>query len=355
VRVYVPSTLQVETNIVTDPYSTALTTDSTRSGAPDLAEGEGLENQKRYDFGPTRPAPYPGTDAVRLAGDPGVGKSPLLLDVAARAADVAEGSGRPPVLYVTGEESASQVRLRAERIGALHPHLYLAAESDLGKVLGHVKGARPSLLVVDSVQTIADPRVDGSAGGVAQVRAVTSALVSAAKSRGLPVLLVGHVTKDGSIAGPRVVAHLVAGGHDGEAGAPGRPVRRRRAGAGGGHLSRHEDRRSGGRRLGCAAEAVGGGVEVRPRGLVLLVDLRGQDAHVPGATVDLDVGAADGSRNLGVGPQDGVLDSGQQVVQVNTELVGSASQLRHIDVHGSLGPLWSAKRVCAGLSDDVSP
>ena len=146
---------------------------------------------------------------VLLAGEPGVGKSTLLLDVAARAADVAEGSGRPPVLYVTGEESASQVRLRAERIGALHPHLYLAAESDLGKVLGHVKGARPSLLVVDSVQTIADPRVDGSAGGVAQVRAVTSALVSAAKSRGLPVLLVGHVTKDGSIAGPRVLEHLV--------------------------------------------------------------------------------------------------------------------------------------------------
>ena len=146
---------------------------------------------------------------VLLAGEPGVGKSTLLLDVAARAAEVAEGSGRPPVLYVTGEESASQVRLRAERIGALHPRLHLAAESDLGKVLGHVKEARPSLLVVDSVQTIADPRVDGSAGGVAQVRAVTSALVSAAKSRGLPVLLVGHVTKDGSIAGPRVLEHLV--------------------------------------------------------------------------------------------------------------------------------------------------
>ena len=109
-----------------------------------------------------------------------------------------------------------------------------------------------------------------------------------------------------------------------------------------------------GRGLGDAAEVVGGVVEVLPRGLVLLVDLRGQDAHVPGATVDLDVGAANGPRNLGVGPQDGVLDSGQQVVQVNTELVGSASQLRHIDVHGSLGPLWSAERVCTGFPSTVA-
>lgn len=141
---------------------------------------------------------------VLLAGEPGVGKSTLLLDVAARAATT--GSR---VLYLTGEESAAQVRMRAERIGALHPHLLLAAETDLGRVLGHVESSGPDLLVVDSVQTIASAQVDGSAGGVAQVREVAAALIAVAKRTDLPVVLVGHVTKDGAIAGPRVLEHLV--------------------------------------------------------------------------------------------------------------------------------------------------
>lgn len=146
---------------------------------------------------------------ILLAGEPGVGKSTLLLDVAARAAEHGALSGHSPVLYVTGEESASQVRLRAERIGALDPNLHLAAESDLSRILGHVAQTKPSLLVVDSVQTIADGKVDGAAGGVAQVRAVSAAFVALAKEQALPILLVGHVTKDGSIAGPRVLEHVV--------------------------------------------------------------------------------------------------------------------------------------------------
>lgn len=146
---------------------------------------------------------------ILLAGEPGVGKSTLLLDVSARAAEQSSAAGKGPILYVTGEESASQVRLRAERIGALNPHLHLAAESDLSKILGHVSQTRPSLLVVDSIQTIADAKVEGAAGGVAQVRAVSAALVALAKERALPILLVGHVTKDGSIAGPRVLEHVV--------------------------------------------------------------------------------------------------------------------------------------------------
>ena len=141
---------------------------------------------------------------VLLAGEPGVGKSTLLLDVAARAAD-----GGAKVLYVTGEESAAQVRLRAQRIGALRPTLMLAAETDLGRVLGHIEAQQPELLVVDSVQTIASAQVDGSAGGVSQVREVAAALISVAKRTALPVVLVGHVTKDGAIAGPRVLEHLV--------------------------------------------------------------------------------------------------------------------------------------------------
>ena len=142
---------------------------------------------------------------VLLAGEPGAGKSTLLLEVAARAA--AQGGG--PVLYATGEESAGQVRLRAERTNGLHPELYLAAESELGAIVGHLDALRPRLLVVDSVQTVSSMEVDGSPGGVTQVRAVTVALTALAKERGVPVILVGHVTKDGSVAGPRVLEHLV--------------------------------------------------------------------------------------------------------------------------------------------------
>jgi DNA repair protein RadA/Sms len=143
---------------------------------------------------------------VLLAGEPGVGKSTLLLEVAHRWA--AGGSGGPS-LYVTGEESAGQVRLRAERTDAVHPELYLGAESDLSSVLGHIDSVKPGLLIVDSVQTVQSPDADGTPGGVTQVRAVTTALVALAKERGLPVVLVGHVTKDGAVAGPRVLEHLV--------------------------------------------------------------------------------------------------------------------------------------------------
>jgi DNA repair protein RadA/Sms len=130
---------------------------------------------------------------VLLAGEPGVGKSTLLLDVAARCA----GRGRGRTLYVTGEESAAQVRLRADRIGALHDDLLLAAETDLAAVLGHVEQVAPALLVVDSVQTVASAEVDGSPGNVSQVREVAGALIRVAKERGIATVLVGHVTRTG--------------------------------------------------------------------------------------------------------------------------------------------------------------
>ena len=139
-----------------------------------------------------------------VAGEPGVGKSTLLLEVAHR---VAATNG--PALVVSGEESAGQVRLRAERIGALHPALYLAAETELSAVLAHVEAVNPSLLILDSVQTVRSPAVDGTDGGATQVRAVASALSAVAKSRGMTTILVGHVTKDGAIAGPRTLEHLV--------------------------------------------------------------------------------------------------------------------------------------------------
>jgi DNA repair protein RadA/Sms len=142
--------------------------------------------------------------AILLSGEPGVGKSTLLLDVAGRVAmrgDI--------VLYVSAEESVGQVRLRAERTGTLVDTLFLAAETNLGTVLGHIDEVKPSLVIIDSVQTVSSETVDGLAGGVAQVREVAATVVRIAKERGIPVILVGHVTKDGTIAGPRLLEHLV--------------------------------------------------------------------------------------------------------------------------------------------------
>lgn len=139
-----------------------------------------------------------------LAGDPGVGKSTLLLKVAHRWAL----SGRR-ALYISGEESAGQIRLRADRIGCGADEVFLAAESDVHTVLDHIATVRPALVIVDSVQTMSTTEADGVAGGVTQVRAVTAALTAAAKASGVALILVGHVTKDGAIAGPRSLEHLV--------------------------------------------------------------------------------------------------------------------------------------------------
>ena len=139
-----------------------------------------------------------------MAGEPGVGKSTLLLEAAA-----CWGRAGRRVLYVSGEESAAQVRLRAERTGAITDELFLAAETDLGALLTHVEQVRPSLLIVDSVQTIGSADVEGVPGGVTQVREVAAAVIGRAKTDHIATLLVGHVTKDGSVAGPRVLEHLV--------------------------------------------------------------------------------------------------------------------------------------------------
>lgn len=141
---------------------------------------------------------------ILLSGEPGVGKSTLLLDVAAK---LAKSGSR--VLYVSAEESASQVRLRARRTGAESENLFLATETDLSAVLGQFETVQPDLMIVDSVQTVASSDIDGVAGMPAQVREVASNLIRVAKENSVPLLLVGHVTKDGSIAGPRTLEHLV--------------------------------------------------------------------------------------------------------------------------------------------------
>ncbi len=141
---------------------------------------------------------------VLVSGEPGVGKSTLLLEVAARTAE----TGRR-VLYISGEESTAQIRMRADRTGCVQPSLLLAAENDLATVLGHIEQSQPELLILDSVQTVASSAVEGAPGNVSQVREVAAALVREAKQRHLTTVLVGHVTKDGSLAGPRLLEHVV--------------------------------------------------------------------------------------------------------------------------------------------------
>jgi len=141
---------------------------------------------------------------VLVGGEPGIGKSTLLLQ-AARA--LAEGSGA--VLYVAGEESAAQIRLRADRLGVAHEKLLVLAETDVERVVSDASSESPSALVVDSIQAMRHSTLSSAPGTVSQVRECAAALVRYAKERSVPVVLVGHVTKDGSLAGPKSLEHLV--------------------------------------------------------------------------------------------------------------------------------------------------
>jgi DNA repair protein RadA/Sms len=141
------------------------------------------------------------------SGPPGSGKSTLLLAV---ADSVAGRTGRP-VLYVSGEESVEQIGVRAHRIGAENPNLLIADDTELGAVIGHIQAQTPALalVIIDSVQTIASTSVDGRAGGVTQTMEVAQVLTRVAKSSGIPMVLVGQVTKDSTVAGPRALEHIV--------------------------------------------------------------------------------------------------------------------------------------------------
>ena len=142
--------------------------------------------------------------AILMAGEPGVGKSTLLL----AAADKIASSGKT-VLYASGEETENQIKLRAIRTGANSEELYVTAENDLSVVLGHIESLEPDFVIVDSIQTLASPDIDSRAGGVAQTVEVASALSRTAKEKGFPIVLVGQATKNNELAGPRTVEHLV--------------------------------------------------------------------------------------------------------------------------------------------------
>ena len=176
----------------------ALTDLATAEPAPPRTEA-GVAELDRVLGGGLVPA-----SAILVGGDPGIGKSTLLLQAAARFARVGL-----KVLYVTGEESAGQVQMRAQRLGLADSPVRLAAHTNLRDVLATLEAEAPGLAVIDSIQTMWLDSVDSAPGSVSQVRACAHELTTLAKRRGIAVVMVGHVTKEGAIAGPRVVEHMV--------------------------------------------------------------------------------------------------------------------------------------------------
>lgn len=180
------------------PPGLTIALEAVAAGAP-IRHGSGLAEIDRVLGGGLVPG-----SVVLLGGDPGIGKSTLALQVAQRC-----GSPGAPSLYCSGEESAGQLGLRARRIGCATSAIHLLIESDLDTVLATVESHRPPVAVIDSVQTLLDPAVPGSPGSPAQVRGAVARVAATAKATGVPVILIGHVTKDGAIAGPRTLEHMV--------------------------------------------------------------------------------------------------------------------------------------------------
>ena len=140
---------------------------------------------------------------ILVGGDPGIGKSTLLLQICAKTGE------EKTILYVSGEESEGQIKMRAERLGVNSPKLYLVSETDVNRILECITDIKPDIVIIDSIQTMHHEQIASAAGSVPQVREATNALMHLAKSMGIAMFIVGHVTKDGSLAGPRVLEHMV--------------------------------------------------------------------------------------------------------------------------------------------------
>ncbi|MBR6511970.1 MAG: DNA repair protein RadA, partial [Clostridia bacterium] len=140
---------------------------------------------------------------VLLSGDPGIGKSTILLQVCQHLGETLK------ILYVSGEESAHQIKLRADRLGVTSPNLYVMSETDVEIICEHIKSDKPDLVIIDSIQTVMLSELSSSSGSITQVRESTNFIMRTAKDFNIPVIIVGHVNKDGNIAGPKVLEHIV--------------------------------------------------------------------------------------------------------------------------------------------------
>lgn len=141
---------------------------------------------------------------VLIGGDPGIGKSTLLLQVSGQ---LSQTGGT--VLYVSGEESANQIKMRANRLSVSSEHLFIYPETDMGRIRANIDSMKPDYVVIDSVQTMSEPDITSAIGSVSQIRQVTAELMRIAKSQGITIFVVGHVTKGGAIAGPKILEHMV--------------------------------------------------------------------------------------------------------------------------------------------------
>jgi DNA repair protein RadA/Sms len=137
-----------------------------------------------------------------IGGEPGIGKSTLMLQIALRVKD-------KKVLYISGEESDLQIRMRASRLGMDHPQCYILTETDTDMIFKHIEGLEPDVLVIDSIQTLTTPTIDSSAGSISQIRECAALFQRYAKETATPVFLIGHITKDGALAGPKILEHMV--------------------------------------------------------------------------------------------------------------------------------------------------
>ncbi|MCF8221266.1 MAG: DNA repair protein RadA [Cryomorphaceae bacterium] len=140
-------------------------------------------------------------EIILIGGDPGIGKSTLLLQMAIKE--------QLTVLYVSGEESEQQIKMRAERIGIENPNCHLLIETDVSQIIAHAEKSLPEVLIIDSIQTLFTPHIESAPGSVSQVRECTALLLRFAKEMDVPVFLIGHITKEGTIAGPKVLEHMV--------------------------------------------------------------------------------------------------------------------------------------------------
>lgn len=176
------------------------------SAAPRQLKDVQVNSETRYSTGMRELDRVLGGGIVRgslilVGGDPGIGKSTLLLQIC-------ENAGKK-ILYVSGEESEGQIKLRAKRLGVETDSLYLVSETDIARILEHIAAVKPEIVVIDSIQTMHRDDIASAAGSVPQVREATNALMRAAKTNGIAMFIVGHVTKDGALAGPRVLEHMV--------------------------------------------------------------------------------------------------------------------------------------------------
>lgn len=139
---------------------------------------------------------------ILLGGEPGIGKSTLLLQVALKLKNKS-------ILYVSGEESAQQIKMRAERIGIVNEKCLILTETNTTNIIKHIEDSKPDIIIIDSIQTLESPSIDSTAGSISQIRETASEINKMAKSLHIPTFLIGHITKDGSIAGPKILEHIV--------------------------------------------------------------------------------------------------------------------------------------------------